>query len=70
MTKAGFYKKKNIPNSKFDRNLTKKLKKCYLWSIPLQGNGIWRVQKIEKDSLKVLNCSAGEGGKGSVRPIV
>ena len=40
------------------------------WSIPLQGNGILRVREREKNSLKVLNFSAGEGGKGSVRPIV
>jgi hypothetical protein len=69
MAKAGFYWERNILNSKFLVKLTEKLKKCYLGSILLQGNGIWRVQEIEKNSWKVLNCSAG-GGKGSVRPTV
>jgi hypothetical protein len=37
MAKAAFNKKKTLVTSKMDLNLSKKLVKCYIWSIALCG---------------------------------
>ena len=46
MAKAAFNKKKNLFTSKSDLNLTKKLVKCYVWSMAPYGAETWTtVQK-------------------------
>jgi hypothetical protein len=45
MAKAAFNKKKNLFTSKLDLNLSKKLEKCYIWSIALRGAETWTLRK-------------------------
>jgi hypothetical protein len=42
MAKTAFNKKRDLFNSKMDLELTKKLVKCYIWSIALYGAEGWR----------------------------
>jgi hypothetical protein len=46
-----FDKKKNLFTSKLDLNLSKKLVKCYIWSIALCGAETWT---LRKEDLKYL----------------
>jgi hypothetical protein len=47
--------------SKLDLSLRKSLVKCYIWSISFDG---------AENSWNVLKCSAGEGWRRSIGPIV
>jgi hypothetical protein len=51
MTKAAFRKKKALFTSKLDLNLSKKLVKCYIWSIALYGVETWTLQKVDQKYL-------------------
>ena len=48
MAKAAFNKKKNLFTSKLDLNLSKKLVKCYIWSIALYGAETWTLRKVDQ----------------------
>jgi hypothetical protein len=51
MAKAAF-KKKNLFTSKLDLNLRKKLIKCYIWSIALNGAETWTLRKVDQKYLE------------------
>ena len=53
MEKAAFTKKKIRFISRLDLNLTKKLAKCYIWSIALYGAENWTLRKQIRYNLKV-----------------
>jgi hypothetical protein len=61
MAKAAFNKIKNLFTSKQDLNLRNKLIQCYIWSTTLYGAETWTLQKVIRNTLKVLKCGAGEG---------
>ena len=48
MAKAAFNKKKNHFTSKLDLNLTKKLVKCYVWSMALYGAETWTLRATDQ----------------------
>jgi len=60
MTNRGFNKKNALFTSTLDLNLTKKLVKCYTWSIYLYGAEIWTLRNADQKYLKVLKCGAKE----------
>jgi len=70
MAKAAFNKKMVPFTSTFDLELRKKLVKCYIWSIALYGAETWTLRAVDQKHLEVLRCSAGEGWKRSVGPIM
>ena len=47
MAKAAFSKKKTLFTSKLDLNLSKKLIKCYIWSIALYGAETWTLRTAD-----------------------
>jgi hypothetical protein len=47
MAKAAFNKKNAGFTSKVDLNLSKKLAKCYIWSIALCGAETWTLRKVD-----------------------
>jgi putative lipoic acid-binding regulatory protein len=51
MAKAAFNKKKNLFSSKLDLYLSKKLVKCYIWSIALYGAETWILRKVDQKYL-------------------
>jgi hypothetical protein len=51
MAKAAF-NKKNLFTSKLDLNLSKKLVKCYIWSIALCGAETWTLGKVDRKCLE------------------
>jgi hypothetical protein len=51
MAKAAF-NKKTLFTSKLHLNLSKKLVKCYIWSITLYGAETWTRRKIDKKYLE------------------
>jgi hypothetical protein len=63
-------KKKNIFISKLNINLRKKPDKSYIWSVALYSFETWALPKVDQKHLKVLRCSAGEGWRSAVGPIV
>jgi hypothetical protein len=69
MANAAFNKKKALFTSKMDFEVRKKLVKCYIWSIALNGAETCTLQEEDQKHTKVLNCGAGEGWR-SVAPIV
>jgi hypothetical protein len=52
MAKAAFNKKKNLFTSKLDLNVTKKLVKCYIWSIAFYGAETWTFRKVHQKYLE------------------
>jgi hypothetical protein len=52
MAKAAFNKKKTVFTSKRDLNLSKKLVKCYIWSIALYGAETWTLRKVDHKYLE------------------
>jgi hypothetical protein len=52
MAKAAFNKKKNHFTSTLDLNLSKKLVKCYIWSMALYGVETWAVGKVDQTYLE------------------
>jgi hypothetical protein len=46
MAKAAFNNKKTLLTSKLDLNLSKKLVKCYIWSVALCGAETWTLGKV------------------------
>jgi hypothetical protein len=55
MAKAAFNKKKNLFTSKLDLNVSKKLVKCYIWSIALCGVETWTLGKVDPKYLESLD---------------
>jgi len=54
--KTAFDKKHNLLTSKLDFSLRKKLVKCYIWSIALNGAVTWTLRKVDQkyiESFKV-----------------
>ena len=70
LAKAAFNKTKILFTSKSDLHLKQKQANCYIWSIALCGAETWTLRKVAQNTWKVLNCSAGEGWRISVGPIV
>jgi hypothetical protein len=70
LAKAAFNKTKILFTSKSDLHLKQKQANCYIWSIALCGAETWTLRKVAQNTWKVLNCSAGEGRRMSVGPIV
>jgi hypothetical protein len=52
MAKAAFNKKKTFLTRKFDLNLSKKLVKCYIWSVALCGAETWTLRKVDQKFLE------------------
>ena len=52
MAKAAFNKKKNLFTSKVNLNLTKKLVKCYVWSMALYGAETWTLRATDQKRLE------------------
>jgi hypothetical protein len=52
MVKAAFNKKKSLFTRKLDLNLSKKLVKCYIWSIALYGAETWTLRKADQKYLE------------------
>jgi hypothetical protein len=52
MAKAAFIKKKTLFTTKLDLNVTKKLVKCYIWSIALYGAETWTLRKVDQRYLE------------------
>jgi hypothetical protein len=52
MAKAAFSRKKTFCTSKLDLNLRKKLVKCYIWSIALNGAETGTLQKVHHNYLE------------------
>jgi hypothetical protein len=52
MAKAPFKRKKNLFTSKQDFSLTKKLLKCYIWSITFYGAENWALWKLDTKCLE------------------
>ena len=52
MAKAAFNKKRALFTSTFDLELTKKLVKCYIWSIALYGAETWMLWAVDQKHLK------------------
>jgi hypothetical protein len=52
MAKAAFNKKKTLFTSKLELNLSKKLVKCYIWSIALCGAETWTLGKVDRKYLE------------------
>jgi hypothetical protein len=52
VAKATFNKRKALFTSKLDLNLTKKLVKCYIWSIALYGVETWTLRKVGQKYVK------------------
>jgi hypothetical protein len=70
VAKAAFSKKRALFTSKTGLELTKKLVKCYIWSIAFCGAETWTLRAVDQKHLKVLNCGTGEGWRRSVGPIM
>jgi hypothetical protein len=70
MAKAEFNNKKKLFTSKLDLNLRKKLVKCYVWSVALNGAETWTIRAVDQKHLEVLKCGVGEGWRRSVGPIM
>jgi len=47
MTKAAFNKKRALFSSTLDLKLRKKLVKCYIWSIALDGAETWTLRAVD-----------------------
>jgi predicted GNAT superfamily acetyltransferase len=52
MAKAAFNNKKTLFTSKLDLNLSKKLVKCYIWSVALYGSETWTLGKVDRKYLE------------------
>jgi hypothetical protein len=52
MAKAAFNKKKNLFTSKLDLKLSKKLVKCYIWSVALYGAKTWTLRAADQKYLE------------------
>jgi hypothetical protein len=53
------FNKKNLFTSKLDLNLSKKLVKCYIWSIALYGAETWTLRKMDQkylESFEMWRC--------------
>jgi hypothetical protein len=70
LRKAKKMKKKTLFTSKLDIYLRKKPDKCYIWSVALYGSETWALPKVDQKCLRVLRCSAGEGCRRAVGPII
>jgi len=55
MAKAAFKKKRVLFTSTLDLELRKKLVKCYIWSIALDGAETWTIRAVDQ---KHLECFA------------
>jgi hypothetical protein len=59
MAKAAFNRKKTLFTTAFGLNVTKKLVKCYIWSIALYGAETWTFRKVDQkylESFKMWCC--------------
>ena len=63
-------KMKVLLSRRFDLNLSKKLLRCYIWSIVCVVLKLGHLGEWIRNSWKVSKCFAGEGRKRSVGPIV
>ena len=52
MAKAVFNRKKALVTSTLDLELTKKLMKCYIWSIALYGAETWTLRAVDQKHLE------------------
>jgi len=52
MAIAAFNKKKALSTSKLDLNLRKKLVKCYIWSMTLNGAETWMLRAADQKYLE------------------
>jgi hypothetical protein len=52
MAKVAFKKKRALFTSTLDLKLTKKLVKCYIWSIALYGAENWNIRAVDQKHLK------------------
>jgi hypothetical protein len=52
MVKAAFERKKALFTSKFDLHLSKKLVKCYTWSLAFYGADIWTLREVNQKYLE------------------
>jgi hypothetical protein len=56
---ASLNKKRALFTSKMDLELSKKIAKCYIWSIALYGAETWSLRAVDRKHLE--KCGAGEG---------
>jgi hypothetical protein len=60
ITKEVFNKEKTFATRKFDLNLSKKLVKCYSWSITFYNAVIWTLRKVDQKYWNILKYDVGE----------
>ena len=61
MEKTALNKKMALSTSTLDLKLRKKLVKCYICSIALNGAETWTLRAVDQKHLESLECRAGEG---------
>lgn len=54
VAKEAFNKKKKLLCEPINKNLRKRLVKCYIWSVALYGAETWTMRKIDKKMLEVV----------------
>jgi len=70
MAKTAFNVKRALFTSTLDLELSKKLVKCYIWSIALYGAETRTLRAVDQKHLDSLKCSAGGGWKRLVGLIM
>jgi hypothetical protein len=63
MAKASFNKRINLFTIKLDLNLSKKLVKCYIWSIAFYGAETWTLRKVDQKYLESLDVVLEKNGE-------
>ena len=61
MAKEAFNRERNIFCVPLGKELSKRLVKCFVWSVALYGAGTWTLRRNEQKDWKHLRCGYGEG---------
>ena len=61
MAKEAFNRKRSIFFGPLEKELRKRLVKCFLWSEALYGAETWILGRNEQKNWKYLRCGYGEG---------
>jgi len=63
VAKAAYIRKKNLPTSKVDFSLRKKIIKCYIWRIALYGAQTWTLRKVKDKSVPLHSWRGPQGSR-------
>ena len=63
MAKEAFNRKRSISCGPLEKELRKRLVKCFVWSPALYGAETWTLRRNEQKDWKHLRCGYGEGWK-------